>query len=72
MKRASYKHGIELIALNDEPLEEELEIVQGFISVGIVADLFGVPTEKVARDVLRYREKHGELNTKTPDLLDEP
>ena len=56
-KRASYRMGVRWIALNDEPTETEMEWVQGFISVCLLADLFGKSTAEVARDVLRYREK---------------
>lgn len=59
MKRASYRHAIEWIAQNDEPSVDVAEIVQHFISVLLTADLFGVEQMRVARDVVRYREKNG-------------
>jgi hypothetical protein len=55
MKRASYRHGVEIIALNDETAETDPEAVAGMISVCLLADLFGVEPERVARDVVRYR-----------------
>lgn len=57
MKRASYREAAWWIALNDEPLELDLEVVESFISVGLVADIFGVSMERVARDVVRYRKQ---------------
>ena len=60
MKRASYRHAVEWIAYNDDlgsPDSLDLERVSGYISVCIVADLFGVEAEKVVRDVIRKREK---------------
>lgn len=39
-KRASYREGIEYIALNDEPAELDVEQIQGYISVQLLAALF--------------------------------
>lgn len=64
MRRASYRHGVELIALNDEPTETDLDQIEGQISVQLLADLFGVPPMRVAKDILKKRqalEKRGEL-----------
>jgi hypothetical protein len=55
MKRASYRHAVEAIALNDEPCEAEVEAVMGLASVVIIAALFDVSAERLARDVVRYR-----------------
>lgn len=62
MKRASYRDGIAWIALNDDPASPDSkrpEIVAGYVSSCLLADLFGVPMEKVGRAVVRYRRKHG-------------
>lgn len=56
MKRASYRHGVEHIALNDDPTEMDEEIVGSCMTVGLLADLFGVDTARVARDVVRFRK----------------
>lgn len=56
MKRASYRNGVEWIALNDEPAETDPEAVAGLISVCLLADLFGTDTSSVTDDVLRYRK----------------
>jgi hypothetical protein len=58
MKRASYRHAIELIALNDEPLEMDAEAMAGFASVVVVAEIFGVHQDRVARDVVRWRVRY--------------
>jgi hypothetical protein len=55
MKRASYRHGVEIIALNDEPAEMDVEVVSAMISVALLADLFGIESLRVAGDVVRYR-----------------
>lgn len=55
MKRASYRHGVEIIALNEEPEERDPAVVAGMVSVGLLATLFGVTTERVAGDIVRYR-----------------
>jgi hypothetical protein len=60
MKRANYRDAIAWIACNDdagEPDALNLETVHGYISVCLIADLFGVERERVARDVVRYRNK---------------
>jgi len=62
MKRASYREAVEWIALNDDngaPDAREADAVAGLISTILVAHLFGVERERVARDVVRYRIKHG-------------
>lgn len=59
LKRASYRAGVEWIAMNDEPTERDPELVKGVISVCLLADLFGCEAAVVAQDVVRYREKHG-------------
>ena len=61
MKRASYREGIAFIALNDDPgdanaLDEKW--VRGYVTVVLMSELFGVETDRVARDVVRYRRKH--------------
>lgn len=58
MRSASYRRGLWYIALNDEPTEMDAEQMQGFASVHLLSELFGVSTERVARDVVRYRRKH--------------
>jgi hypothetical protein len=57
MKRPSLKAAVEWIAYNDEPGEFDQESVDGLISVLLVADLFGVPPEMVARRVIAERYK---------------
>jgi hypothetical protein len=60
MKRASYREAIAHIALNDSPGDSDAqnaEVIEGLITVGLVADLFGVDHRKVARDVVNYRVK---------------
>jgi hypothetical protein len=60
VKRASYRHAVAWIAHEDAPADgADAEAVEGYISVGLVADLFHVSRERVARDVVRYRAKHG-------------
>lgn len=55
--RASYRNGIQWIAENDEPEEMDPEVISGFISVCLLADLFGVTTEKVAKAVVAYKKR---------------
>jgi hypothetical protein len=57
VKRASYREGIECIALNDEPTSLEVEDMEAMASVMLQAVLFGVTQERVAKDVVRFRKK---------------
>lgn len=57
MKRASYREAVEYIALNDEPTLMTDGEMFGMPSVGVIAAVFDVPQERVARDVVRYRVK---------------
>lgn len=57
MKRASYREGVEIIALNDEVAELDEEVVTGLASVMLLAELFGVEQARVARDVVRFRKR---------------
>lgn len=59
MPRASYRHGVAWIALNDEPDTRDPEIVSDLISTLLLADLFDKPPLDVARAVVRYRERRG-------------
>lgn len=57
MKRASYRNGVDFIANNDEPdILEPAEMV-GYPTVFLLAELFGVSQERVARDVVRLRKQ---------------
>lgn len=55
MKRASYRHGIDWIALNDGVEERDPETIATQISVCLLADLFGKTPQQVAFDVLKSR-----------------
>lgn len=65
MKRASYRDAIDWVAQMDSPADDgslDPEEVQGLVSSLLVADIFGVPNEKVGRDVVRRRralDTHG-------------
>lgn len=55
MKRAGYREAVAWIAWNDEGAERELDVIADSVTVCLVADLFGLEPERVARDVLRKR-----------------
>lgn len=57
MKRASYRHAVDWIAVNDETAEMDLGYIADFVSVLLIADIFDVDPHKVARDVLKIRQK---------------
>lgn len=59
MKRASYREGVEVIAMNDEPTEMEVSNVIGTPTCMLLAVLFDVSQDRVAEDVVKYRTKRG-------------
>jgi hypothetical protein len=61
MVRASYRHAVRWIAFNDEGAERDLETISQAVTVLLVADIFGAEPERVAKDVLRVREKGEDL-----------
>ena len=58
-KRPSYRDGVEIIALNDDAEEMDPEVVAGYVSVMLLAELFGRERERVAADVVRRRGEGG-------------
>lgn len=64
MSRPSYRAAIEWIALNDNPAAAEPEeALRGYLTVALVADLFAVSIERVAKDVAAARQN---LEKQTP------
>lgn len=57
MKRAGYREAIAWVAANDDPSTVDPELVHGAVTVGFVADLFGVDQDQVVADVVKLREK---------------
>ncbi len=60
MKRASYRHAVQWIASEDEPTSRDVESISQYISTLLIADIFAVELDKVANDVLKYRQTHEE------------
>lgn len=58
LKRASYREGVEIIALNDEALEMDPSVMVGMATVLLLAALFGTQQERVAADVIKYRKRY--------------
>jgi hypothetical protein len=55
-RSAKYSAAVAWIALNDSAGDDEgEETVAGYLTVVLVADIFGVPAATVAREVLDYR-----------------
>jgi len=62
-KRASYREGVEWIALMDGPADDDAldpEHVGGCTSVLLLAALFGKPALEVGEDIVAFRKKHKE------------
>lgn len=57
MKRASYRHAISWIALNDDTEWLNDEYGSCSVTAALVADLFGVTDDKVTADLRRFLEK---------------
>lgn len=59
MKRKGYKFAIAWIAENDCPADNHVPyIMEAYISVCLVADMFQKTAEQVAGDVYKYRVKN--------------
>lgn len=67
MKRASYREGIEIIALNDNCDVNTVDELVGTTTVFLLAHLFGVEQERVAADVIKFRKKHDDQDPKVGD-----
>ena len=55
-KRASYREAVSWIALNDSAadlLQDTADTIAGYLTVALVADIFGKDRMDVARDVMR-------------------
>jgi len=58
MRRASYREGVRWIAVNDEAgMGDTMDEVEVYVTVAMLADIFGVDTVRVATDVLNERAK---------------
>lgn len=59
-QRPSYREAVAWIALNDNAGGgDSPEWIAGYVTTGLVADLFGCPQEEVAADVARVRRREG-------------
>lgn len=60
MQTPTYRDAIQWIAANDNPGDAEpLEAVAAYLTVALVADLFGVTPDRVAADVIKARAQNG-------------
>jgi hypothetical protein len=58
MKRASYRQGVDWIARFDASRDGDSEgVIACYITTTLLADLFDIPPERVARDVARVRAR---------------
>lgn len=58
MKRPGYREAIAWIAENDSAGDDDpLDVLDGLVTVCLVADLFRLDNKKVAADVFQYRQK---------------
>lgn len=65
MKRASYREGVEWIAVNDEPAETDINVIAELISTVLLADLFGKDPMDVARAVLKVRVEQYKISLRS-------
>lgn len=58
MKRPAYRDAVAFIALEDDPAAgPNTDEIVGYITTALVADMFGVDVERVARDVAKVRRQ---------------
>lgn len=58
MIRASYRHAVDWIAVNDSAGDDDAldeGAVQYYVTALLVADIFGVEESKVGRDIVKAR-----------------
>ena len=54
-----YKFGVAWIAVNDAAGDDDpVDVMAGYLSVALLADMAGKDGENVAADVIAYRKKH--------------
>jgi hypothetical protein len=56
-RKPTITEAYEWIAHNDEPDEMDEEVVAGFVTVALVADVFGATTTHVAKRVIQIRKR---------------
>ncbi len=62
-KAKGYRATIEWIALNDDPASgDEVDVIEGYISVQLTGYIFGKDPLQVAKEVFRHRERSGALD----------
>jgi hypothetical protein len=54
--RASYRQGLLWITENDEPDLYEVDVIEGQVTVMLLADLFGKEPRRVAEAIVRRRK----------------
>lgn len=60
MKRPAYRDAVAFIALEDDPAAgPNADEIVDYITTALVADMFGVDVDRVARDVAKVRRKQG-------------
>ena len=64
----TYGFGVRWIAQNDETSEHDPDVIAGFLSTLLLADLYGADPRSVAVDILRTRHGAGRWGLK----LEEP
>jgi len=72
MRRASYREAVQWIADNDSAGQDDaldLVCVSELITTVLIGDLFNVEYERVARDVIRSRQRR---SARRAELLDRP
>jgi len=65
MKRASYREAVHIIAHNDEPTGLDVVEIQSYTTTLLIAWIFAVEPAKVARDILRERERRDAEESET-------
>lgn len=56
MSSPSYNRAVRWIAYNDNDAELDQSAIEEYVTVALVADLFGKSTEQVAQDVFNVRK----------------
>lgn len=64
IKAIDYQFGVEWVALNDDPMEMDWKEIKSYISTSLLADLCGMSTARVAKDIVRVRKNEADKRRK--------
>ena len=56
-KKTKYEKALTFVALNDEPEDDNLESITGYVSTILISETFGKECEEIAKEIIKIRKK---------------